>query len=43
MERLKYTRVITCPVREEMFLQIQQICQEKESQQEGVCASYKHS
>lgn len=30
MKKLKYTRVITCPVREEMFLQIQRICQDKD-------------
>lgn len=26
----KYTKIITCPIREEMFLQIKQICEKKD-------------
>lgn len=27
---IKYEKIITCPVREEMFLQLKQICEKKD-------------
>jgi len=30
MEKIKYTKTLNCPVRQEMFLQIQKICEEQD-------------
>ena len=30
MEKIKYTKLISCPVREEMFQKIQKICEDED-------------